>query len=115
MLGSKESRRKIRYQLVYGLVKSLISISNALPRNVWLAFCGVLGSLAYYFTPATRKLTIKHLHMAFPEKSDREILSLAKRSFKMLGKNSGEVLRSTGMENFSEIEKFMVTHGYENF
>jgi KDO2-lipid IV(A) lauroyltransferase len=115
MLSYKKSRRKIRYQLVYGLVRSLISIANAIPRKLWLRFCGLLGSIAYYFAAETRKLTVKHLHMAFPEKSDKEVIALAKKTFNMLGKNSGEVLRSTGMEKYAEVEKFVVTTGYENF
>jgi KDO2-lipid IV(A) lauroyltransferase len=111
---SKSKRRQIRYKLVYGLVKFLIGISNTIPRSTWLSFCGVLGSVAYYFAFKTRRLTIRHLGMAFPEKASREIIKLAKRTFKMLGKNAGEILRSTTIDNLADLEKFIVTTGEEN-
>jgi Kdo2-lipid IVA lauroyltransferase/acyltransferase len=114
MFISKKKRRRIRYRLVYGLVKSLIGLSNIISRKIWLTFCGVLGSVAYYFASETRMLTIRHLGMAFPEKDSSEIKQLAKRTFKMLGKNSGEVLRSTSIDNLADLQKFIITTGEEN-
>jgi Kdo2-lipid IVA lauroyltransferase/acyltransferase len=114
MFIPKKKRRKIRYRLVYGLVKSLIRLSNIIPRQTWLMFCGMLGAIAYYFASETRKLTIRHLGMAFPEKTSKEIIQLAKNTFKMLGKNSGEILRSTGVDNLADLQKFIITTGEEN-
>jgi Kdo2-lipid IVA lauroyltransferase/acyltransferase len=114
MLRSKKYRRKIRYQLVYGLVKTLIGISNMMPRKTWLNFCGLLGAIAYFFASETRKLTIRHLTMAFPEKNHAEVIRLAKSTFKMLGKNAGEILRSAGIDNLHDIEKFVKTTGLEH-
>ena len=53
--------------------------------------------------------------MAFHFKSEKEIRQLAKSTFKMLGKNSGDILRSTRVKSLSQLEKFLVTHGLENF
>jgi len=33
----------------------------------------------------------------------------------MLGKNGGEILRSSKIESLEQLEKVLVTHGYENF
>jgi len=107
--------RSLKYNLIYGAVKSMIFFSNLFPRKSWLWFCGVLGTLAYYFSNHNRTLTKRHLAMAFPEKSDAEIDTLAKNVFKMLGKNGGEILRSSKGENLDELNKVLVTHGYENF
>lgn len=116
MFAFKSISRSIRYSLIYGLVRFMIGVSNALTRKTWLALCGWLGAIAYYFAGETRRLTTQHLRMAFKEKSDQEIMTLAKRTFKMLGKNAGDILRSSqSVKSLPDLEKFVVTHGLENF
>jgi KDO2-lipid IV(A) lauroyltransferase len=112
---NKATRRYVRYTFVYWFVRFMVWLSNLLPRTAWLSFCGALGSLAYYLATETRKLTHRHLSLAFPEKSKDEITNLAKRTFKMLGKNTGEILRSSTINSLEQLNKFLVTHGYENF
>jgi KDO2-lipid IV(A) lauroyltransferase len=115
MASMKTIRRYIRYTFVYWFVRLLIALSNTIPRKIWLRICGSLGSLAYHVASETRRLTVKHLSIAFPEKSTEEIKDLAKRTFKMLGKNSGEILRASRINSLAQLESFLVTHGYENF
>ena len=115
MSSAKAFRRSVRYTLVYWLVRLLIAISGLLPRKFWLSLCGGLGSLAYYFARETRSLTLKHLTLAFPAKNPSEIKELAKRTFKMLGKNGGDILRSSKVKNLEELEKFLITDGLENY
>lgn len=111
----KAFRRSVRYSFIYGLVRIMIGISAVTPRKVWLGVCGMLGSVAYYFANETRALTVKHLSMAFPQKSPGDIKSLAKRTFKMLGKNGGDILRSSKVKNLRQLEKFLITDGLENY
>jgi Lauroyl/myristoyl acyltransferase len=113
---SKKTRRKIRYAVVYRFVRFLIWLSAVMPRVAWLKYCGFLGRLAYYFAKETRKLALQHLTVAFgKEKSREEIKSLSKRFFEYLGKNAGEMLRATRVENLQQLEEFMDVSGYENF
>jgi KDO2-lipid IV(A) lauroyltransferase len=93
----------------------MIGLSNMLPRRAWLSICGALGSLAYYLASETRNLTHKHLRLAFPEKSEEQIKALTKGTFRMLGKNAGDILRTSRIETLDELEKILITHGYENF
>ena len=111
----KSTRRYVRYTFVYWFVRFLIWLSNVLPRPTWLRFCGVLGSVAYRLATQTRNLTLKHLSMAFPEKSPAEIRQLAKRTFRMLGKNTGEIIRTSRIRTLEELNQILITHGYENF
>jgi len=111
----KKIRKGIKYQLIYWLVKSLIFLSNVPPRRIWLTFCGWLGKVYYLFAPKVRAKVQRHLSMAFTEKSDEEVKKLSKNVFKMLGKNAGEILRSSKVETLQQLEKVLVTHGYENF
>jgi KDO2-lipid IV(A) lauroyltransferase len=116
MASLKTVRRSVQYGIVYGIVRFLIGLSLVTPRKAWLKLCGTLGSVAYYFALETRRLTMRHLKMAFPEKSDAEIKSLAKSTFKMLGKNAGEIMRSSrSVRSLKDLEKFLVTTGLENF
>jgi Kdo2-lipid IVA lauroyltransferase/acyltransferase len=111
----KATRRYIRYTFVYWFVRFMIWFSNIVPRKFWLAICGTLGGVAYYIAGETRRLTIKHLSIAFPEKSKSEIRALAKSTFKMLGKNGGEIIRSSRIQSLEQLNKVLVTHGYDNF
>jgi len=111
----KALKRSVRYTIVYWLLRMMIWVSGLLPRKVWLRFCGRLGTIAWYFAAGTRRLTRKHLRMAYPEKSEREIRQLSKRNFRMLGENAGDILRSSRVRNLAQLEKFLVTYGLENF
>jgi Kdo2-lipid IVA lauroyltransferase/acyltransferase len=114
--SSKRIRRKIRYTLVYRFVQFLIFLSRILPRVAWLKFCGFLGRIAYYFASETRALTKKHLGMAFgKEKSPEELNRLSKKVFEYLGKNTGDILRATKVENLEQLEEFLEVSGYDNF
>lgn len=116
MGSTKKIRRKVRYTLVFRLVQFLIFISHLMPRVAWLKFCGFLGRLAYYFAAETRQLTIRHLTLAFgKEKNEQEIRALARKTFEMLGKNTGEILRTSRITTIEELEEFLVVDGFENF
>lgn len=115
MPSLKTIKRSVRYTLVYWLVRMMISISQVLPRKIWLRVCGKLGLMAYYFARETRSLTLKHLSMAYPEKSFLEIRQMAKKTFQMLGKNGGDILRSSKVKNLAQLEKFLITEGLQNY
>lgn len=108
--------KRFKYTIIYGLVRFLIFMSGVMPRKVWITFTGWLGRLSYYFAKKSREKTIEHLGLAFAhEKSIKEIVALSKESFKMLGKNAGDVLRATNIRTKEDFDKISVTHGFENF
>ena len=114
--SSKRIRRHLRYTIVYRFVQVLIFLSRIMPRIAWLKLCGLMGRIAYYFASETRHLTRKHLTMAFgKEKSPDEIKALTKKVFEYLGKNGGDILRATKVENLEQLEEFLVVSGYDNF
>src|SRR5687768_13413292 len=115
MSTAKKIRRKLRYAIVYRLVQFLIFLSNLMPRVMWLKFCGFLGKVAYLVAGETRQLVTKHLAFAFEKKANHEIKTLARGVFEMLGKNAGEMLRATRVKTLPDLEKFLVTHGLENY
>lgn len=84
-------------------------------RRAWLRFCGWIGSQAWYLAKDTRTLTMQHLRMAFPEKSEREITTLSRGNFRMLGKNAGDIIRSSRVKDLADLEKFLTTEGLEHY
>ena len=57
-----------------------------------------------------------HLTLAYlKEKSVDEISKLSKQVFTMLGKNAGDILRARRVKTLSDLDKFLVLKGMENF
>lgn len=107
-------RRKIRYNTIYRIVEFVIFISSKLPRKTWVGFCGCLGGLAFHLASKSRELTIRHLTLIYgKEKSSREIRSMAKEVFVMLGKNGSDVIRSFHEKDIEHYRKFLRVNGYE--
>jgi len=108
--------KRLKYSVIYYFVRFLIFVSNLMPRKVWLAFCGMLGRVAYAFATKTRELSIAHLGLAYSkEKSLREIVELSKEMFTMLGRNAGDILRARSVRTLADLDRFIVVHDYENF
>jgi Kdo2-lipid IVA lauroyltransferase/acyltransferase len=108
--------KRIKYGALYWLVRSLIFIANVFPRKWWLKFCGFLGRIAYRVVSDAREKTITHLQLAYgKEKSPDEIIAMSKKVFRMLGRNAGEIFRGIKMKTIEDLNKVLVTHGYENF
>ncbi len=115
-MENRPLNKRIKYTSLYFFIRFLIFASNLLPRKKWLAFCGWLGKIAYVVSPKPRERVIYHLGLAFgSEKSPDEILALSKRVFIMLGKNTGDILRSLKVRTLGDLSKFLVTHGIENY
>lgn len=115
MSALRKVRKKVKYQLLYALVRALIFMSTLPPRRFWLSFCGGLGLLAHALSGKTRRLIRANLSVAFPEYSDQVIRSLTRGTFRMLGKNAGEILRASKISTLEQLNRILVTHGYENF
>ncbi len=109
-------RKEIKYTALYYFIRFLIFSANLPPRKMWLKFCGLLGRIAYRFSPKPAERMINHLTIAFgKEKSQEEIKKLSKKTFEMLGKNAGEIIRSLSVKTLADLEKFLVTTGIENY
>ena len=115
-MENRPVKKRVKYSVIYYFVRFLIFASNLLPRKVWLAFCGMLGRLAYSFATKSRELSIAHLGLAYSkEKSLKEIVQLSKEMFAMLGRNAGDILRARAVKTLADLDKFIVVHDFENF
>lgn len=108
--------KRIKYTALYWLVRSLIFTANVFPRKWWLKFCGFLGKIAYNVVGDAREKTIVNLGFAYSgQKSAHEVLQMSKEVFKNLGRNGGEILRAIKVKTLDDLNKILVTHGFENF
>lgn len=108
-------RKRLKYQVLYYLVRFLIFITGKLPRKFTLAFYGGLGSLSYYFAGDARERAVKHLQMVFGKtQSEKESRKMAKRMFTYLGKNFSDVIRTFSMETSDELASFFKINGKEH-
>lgn len=110
----KKIRRKIRYTIIYLLVRFLIVISAVVPRKMWLAVFGFFGGLSFYLATRSRRITIANLTLAFGyEKTKAEIHHLARTVFVMVGKNGADIIRSYRVTTRDSYEKLRVIYGAE--
>jgi KDO2-lipid IV(A) lauroyltransferase len=109
-------RKEIKYTALYYFIRFLIFSSNIVPRKAWLRCCGMLGRIACTFSPKPAERMIRHLTIAFgSERAPEEIKKLSKKTFEMLGKNAGDVLRSLKVKSLADLNQFLVTTGIENY
>ncbi|HEY3430147.1 MAG TPA: lipid A biosynthesis lauroyl acyltransferase [Cyclobacteriaceae bacterium] len=111
----KKLRRKIRYNVLYVLIRCMIFLSGLMPRKIWLRLFGFLGGLAYHVATRSRALTLKHLAFAYgPEKSQEEIKKLSKDVFRMLGMNAADLIRAYKITEYDKFKKMVVLNGEEH-
>ena len=70
----------------------MANILRFLPRRVVLFLGARAGDFIYYCVPIRKKLTVSQLEQAFPEKSEREILGIARDVYRNLAMNTFEHL-----------------------
>jgi len=77
--------------LEYIPVRTLFALLGVLPRRTALRVGESLGRLAYRFAGGLRRVALRNLEIAFPEKTLEDRESIAKGSFENLGRVLGEL------------------------
>lgn len=108
-------RKTLKYEALYFFVKAMIAFARLTPRRLWLRICGALARIYFTFAAGERAKAIKSLTVAFGnEKSEQQINALAWKSFSMLGKNAGEILRCTGFST-DKLNSLIAVSGEDYF
>jgi KDO2-lipid IV(A) lauroyltransferase len=85
--------------LSYLLLRGFSLFINLLPEGFALWVGRQLGNVVYCLDLEHRKIAIQNLHIAFgQEKSEEEMLSIAKKNFQNLGMTAVEFFRIPGMD-----------------
>lgn len=104
----------MRYRLEYALAWSLIKLVGALPRplaraaGIWLAW------LVYLVHRKLRRVAMRNLELAFPEKSRSERKRIVRGVFTSLGRQAAEVCLFPKYTR-ENVSKTVVYEGFENF
>jgi KDO2-lipid IV(A) lauroyltransferase len=104
----------LRHRLEFGVVWMLATTLRRLPRS-WARGLGMsIGLLFYCVHSRLRRVGMRNLEIAFPEKSQRERSRILRALFLGLGRQLAEFCRfpSYSRENISEV---IIYEGIENF
>lgn len=82
----------MREKVEYILVKLFLWLAKIAPRSFIYSVIKGLTLLVYRLDRKRRNLTIQNLTMAFPEKSEKQILELSKKVYVELSKTITEIL-----------------------
>ncbi|MEP6704789.1 MAG: lysophospholipid acyltransferase family protein [Acidobacteriota bacterium] len=84
-------KSKTQIWLEYVPVRLLFAVLGVLPRKTALGAGVFLGRLGYRFAGGLRRVALRNLEIAFPEKGPREHEAIALGSFESLGRLLGEL------------------------
>ncbi len=113
---SKKVGKKKRLERGMGFlfIRLIVKLASSLPL-AWSGFLGrKAGDLLYFTWRRRRKIALVNLRLAFgEEKSEKEIKSIARKSFQNLLEGLFEVIRFTFLP-LESLEKRLVVEGKEN-
>ncbi len=84
-------RKRIKRSVRSAVVRAAIRLLGLLPLAPALALGGLVGRLAYHLAGRTRRLALRSLAQAFPERSEAERRALARETFVQLGRSALEL------------------------
>jgi KDO2-lipid IV(A) lauroyltransferase len=91
-------KKKIKNDLIYLLVVTVIALLRTLPRRTAVALMRGLGGAGFRLARREREKTIRHLTWAYgDEKSPAEIAALARSVFRHLGAMAADAIRIPGI------------------
>lgn len=110
MLASAYLRYRVEYCLAWLLVKSV----GALPRPLARAAGITIAWTVYLLHRKLRRVGMRNLELAFPEKSRRERKNILRGVFTSLGRQAAEVCLFPKYTR-ENVSKVVVYEGFENF
>jgi len=96
----KRARRFLRAQLLWGL----FLFAGLWPLGLLRWLGERLGGLAYRVLSGERAKALRHLAIAFPEKTEPEREAIAKESFRRLGRSAAEVTKARRLDMRAYVE-----------
>jgi len=104
----------LRYRLEYALAWVLIKLVGALPRPLARAAGISIAWIVYLLHRKLRRVGMRNLELAFPEKSRRERKRILRGVFTSLGRQVAEVCLFPKYTR-ENVSKVVVYEGFENF
>lgn len=84
-------RKRVRRKVRSVVIASLLRLIALIPLGPALRIGAFLGGLCYHLFGDARRLALRHLALAFPEKTEAERAGVARRMFVHLGMSAMEI------------------------
>ena len=98
-------RKRVRRSIRSIVLAALLRLIALIPLGPAVRLGAFLGGLGYRLLGQTRRLALRHLEQAFPEKAEAERQEIARRMFVHLGMSAMEV---TSIRSYADrIERYM--------
>jgi len=98
-------RKRVRRSIRSIVLAALLRLIALIPLGPAVRLGAFLGGLGYRLLGRTRRLALRHLEQAFPEKAEAERQEIARRMFVHLGMSAMEV---TSIRSYADrIERYM--------
>lgn len=78
----KDLKYKVEYLAILGFIKTLMLF----PEKARYKFAEKIGILGYHLIKSRRMIALANLRLAFPNKTQEELVSIAKKNYKVLTK-----------------------------
>ncbi|HEY1677993.1 MAG TPA: lysophospholipid acyltransferase family protein [Candidatus Sulfotelmatobacter sp.] len=104
----------MRRRLEYAAAWPFIKIFGLLPRSLSRALAIFLSQLVYLLHVRLRRVGMRNLALAFPEKSEKERARILRGEFKSLGRELAELCQFPRY-TLENVEQVVVYDGLENF
>ncbi len=106
-------KKKFHRPILYVLLRITGALFSLLPFEAGLDFGGAVGRFAFRSLKKEREKTLKHLALAFPEKSAKELEAIGEKVFE----NYGYVIAELGLleKLLPRLEKDLTVEGREHF
>jgi Kdo2-lipid IVA lauroyltransferase/acyltransferase len=106
--------QKLRQQLEYAVAWPCIKALSGLPRSLSRAMAVSLAWVVYLLHARLRRVGMRNLAMALPEKSRHEHARILRREFTSLGRQLAEVCQFPRY-NKENVSRVVVYDGFENY
>jgi KDO2-lipid IV(A) lauroyltransferase len=98
-------RKRVRRSVRSAVLAALLRLIALIPLGPAVRLGAFLGGLGYRLLGQTRRLALRHLEQAFPEKAEAERQEIARRMFVHLGMAAMEV---TSIRSYADrVERYM--------
>jgi KDO2-lipid IV(A) lauroyltransferase len=104
----------MRERIEFGLVWLLVKLMGLLPRRLARDVGAGIGWLAYTATPRLRRVGLRNLALAFPEKPEAERKAILRGMYRQLGWQLAEFCHMAGY-TLERANRFIRYEGLENY
>ena len=82
----------MRFFLEYYLIKMVLLFTKLFPNSFVYAFCKTIARLFFKYNQRRTTLTLKNIHLAYPQKSEVEVYALALEAYESVAITLAETL-----------------------